>query len=273
MAYPHWTTNVLKAAPAAAANVSVTPSGTAFANSAWVEVLASAAADLLLAGIVVDPGVASVDFQVEVGKGTAGSETVVAAFAGMTSFGPTLTGSLQVLLPILVDNIPSGARVAIRMRKTGTNATAWGFAVQFYEKPITGTLATTAKPSKVMPNAAAGANAVTGTALYANGAYVQITASTSAALVLLGAVVMVAANAVSWELDIATGAAGSETVITTFRGRQNGFADAPHWIPLAAPLDAIGSGVRVSARGRRDDGTNSVANTLKVYLVYMEKPL
>ena len=70
-----WTTTPLKSAPAAADGVSVSPGGSSFANGAWVELIASASADLAVIAIVTK-GISTTtqhNAEFELGVGAAGA--------------------------------------------------------------------------------------------------------------------------------------------------------------------------------------------------------
>ena len=62
------TTAVLKCVPAAAAGITVTSGGSAWGNGSWVELIASAAADLAITGLVVLPA-GGAQFEIEIGVG------------------------------------------------------------------------------------------------------------------------------------------------------------------------------------------------------------
>jgi hypothetical protein len=256
-------TTALKVAPSAAAGVSVTPSGTAWANSNWVQVIASTPAAIVVAGLVVGGG-PSVEFEFDIGKGPAGAETVVATISGNTESGASSPRWLP--LPIPVDNIEAGQRVAVRVRKAGTATTAYTVKLVYYEKPISGSVATTPNPSLVAPSAAAGVSITPSGTAWANSGWAQVIASTGDAIVL-GGITVNPAVAVEYEIDVGVGAAGSEAVVTTIRGRSV-TAGAPQTIILNPLLDNIPSGSRVSVRLRKA-GTNTTAWTVK--LIYYNK--
>jgi hypothetical protein len=258
-----YTTTALKVAPSAAAGVTVTPSGTAWANSAWVQVIASTPAPIVVAGLVVGGG-PTAEFEFDIGKGAAGSETVVATISGNTKSGASSPRWLP--LPIPVDNIAAGQRVAVRVRQSGTTATNYTVKLVYYEKPISGSVATTPNPSLVAPSAAAGVSVTPSGTAWANSGWVQVIASTADAIVLGGITVNPAA-AVEYEIDVGVGAAGSEVVVTTIRGRST-TAGAPQTIILQPLLDNIPAGSRVSVRLRKS-GTNTTAWTVK--LIYYNK--
>jgi hypothetical protein len=259
-----YTVTALKVAPSAGAGVSVTPSNSAWGNSNWVQVIASTPAPIVVVGLVVGGGGANVEFEFDIGKGPAGSETVVATISGNRESAASSPRWLP--LPIPVDNIASDERVAVRMRKAGTNTTAWTVKLVYYEKPISGSVATTPNPSLVAPSAAAGTSITPSGTAWANSGWTQVIASTGDAIVL-GGITVNPAVAVEYEIDVGVGAAGSEVVVTTIRGRSV-TAGAPHTIILNPLLDNIPSDSRVSVRLRKD-GTNTTAWTVK--LIYYNK--
>jgi len=258
-----YTTTALKVAPSAAAGVTVTPSGTAWANSNWTQVIASTPTAIVVAGLVVGGG-ASVEFEFDIGKGAAGSETVIATISGVTKSGASSPRWLP--LPIPIDNIASGQRVAVRVRQAGTTATNYTVKLVYYEKPISGSVATTPNPSLVAPSAAAGTSITPSGTSWANSGWTQVIASTADAIVL-GGITINPAAAVEYEIDVGVGASGSETVVTTIRGRST-TTGAPQTIILQPLLDNIPSGSRVSVRLRKAS-TSTTAWTVK--LIYYNK--
>ncbi len=263
-------------APSAATPSAVTPNGSAWVNSTWVQLLAATDADSALAALhIIDPGHAEVSAEVDVGVGGAGSEVVIATFRLWVGFNFVSLSALNVPCPILIDAIPNGSRIAVRLRQEGTNTTTWKLAVSYYKKSVSGisTPATTA-PIKISPSAATGVSVTIGNVSGAwnnPASFTQITASTSAAWILLG---FVTPNDVGtsheFELDIAIGAAASEVVITTVRAVRKGFGPGgPGFYEIKPPLDAIPSGARVSARAR---WSRASADTMLISAVYIQKP-
>lgn len=251
---------VHKVAPSGAAGVSVTALASWGASPAWVEIAPSTAAAWLLTGFSAQPGGSVSDFhewELEVGVGGAGSEVVVATFRGSNVSSVTECPGV-VLLPILLDNIASGVRVAVRIRKsTATNRT-WVVKLGYYEKPITGSLTTTAKPLKSYPPSANGASITPNATPWANSAWAELIASTAAALVVAHLNVRMLNSLVSleYEVDLGIGTAGAEVVIETLRGGidssggGNGF---PYLLRAWPVLDAIPTSTRVAVRLRKSD--------------------
>lgn len=263
-----YTSNAPKVLPTAADGTALTPSGSAWTNGSYVQFTASTSAAWVLAGIVITPNSFSqVDFEIDVATGGAGSETVVASFCGRGSGSGDPRTFLN--LPYLIDNIASGVRVAARIRCSSTSVSPMNVKLVYYEKPIVGTLPTTTQPSKVYP-AAANAAGYTAGSTWANGSWVQIVASTATAIIVLGAAIEHRSNGPEFEVDLGTGGAGSETVVTTFRDLSGGaFNSSPYWCPLQVPLE-IATSTRIACRART---ANAATPGGTVKLLYMEKPL
>jgi murein DD-endopeptidase MepM/ murein hydrolase activator NlpD len=245
-----YTTTAQKVAPSAATGVSVTGSSSAWGNSSWGEVIASTTNAIVVTGVVVGGGTTS-EFEIDIGKGTAGSETVVATISGDTE--SAASAPRWLMLPIPVDNIPASTRVAVRVRRSGTTTTAW-------------VIATTPNSSLVVPSAAAGTSIAGSGSAWGNTGWTQVIASTGDAIAL-GGITINPGAAVEYEVDIGVGAASSEAVVTTIRGRST-TTGAPQTIILNPLLDNIASGTRVAVRFRKA-GTSTTAWTFK--LIYYNK--
>jgi hypothetical protein len=267
-----YTTNPHKTAPSAADGVSVSPSGVAWTAGSWVTVIASAAADSVLTGIVArSTDNANLEFEVDVAVGAAAAEVVIATFKGRRNGNAFNTdgNGFHMRASIPVDAIASGARVAVRVRVSTTSTTAWNISATYYEKPIVGNLDVSASVLKVVPSAALLATVTSGVTSWVATGWVELIASTSAAIVVDGIITANANNNIDWEVDIGVGAAASEAVVFTFRGRTAGSVSGPGYTPLECPFDGIGAGARVAARVR----INSAFAAMQMGLSYREKPL
>lgn len=262
-----FTTTALKTYPSAASSVSITPSGTAWVNSAWVQLVASTANAITIIAVTVDTGVAA-QFEIDIGKGTAGSETVVGTLCGSAE-SVTVGAPCVLYFPIPISNIPSGTRVAVRLRKATGSTVAWAAALQYLDSATPTGITVTAQPSKVLPSAAAGAVITPAATAWVSSAWAQITASTAAAWVLAAATASLAA-AQPFEFDIGVGTAGSEVVVTTLRGYVETQVGMPMVLLLEPVLDNIASGVRVAVRMRKP---GTAVTTWNCKLTYYEKPL
>jgi hypothetical protein len=261
-----WTTNRQFTAPAAAASASITPNGSAWADSAWVDVLAAADAASVLTSILVIPGVAAY-WEVDIGVG--GTPTVIATIGGATD---TVADSRPGIyaLPIGIDAIPNGSRIAARLRKGGTSTAAWGVAVSYLKKPITGNLTVSAQRQRFAPMV----QVASSTSNWGQSNWVQSIASAAADLVLTGIVMAKYSNQTPVEVDIGVGSLGNEVVVYTVRNFPMGSffgIGGPGYIPFPNPLSgAVAAGDRVSVRYRK---SGTAAENLWVGLHYMETPL
>ncbi len=264
-------------APAAAANVTLTPSGSAWSNSAWVELHAAMPAASVLTGIVVstnwgDGPSTTNTWEIDVGTGGAGSEVVIATFNGVIrgSFGQNPDSMLWIPCVIGIDNIANGVRLAARIRHSSTDVTVWTVAATYLQKPISGsTILTTAQPLLPVPPAAAAVAITAGGSAWASGSWAELRAASGAALVLVGVAIGVGSSSVEYEIDIGTGASSSEVVITTIR--IIGASDNAIFgnVPFGVPLDNIAASTRMAARARASTGSATARVTLSV----IEKPL
>lgn len=263
-------TTAMQILPSAADGVAVTPSGVAWSNSSWVQLTASTSSAKLLAAICLYINDTNdFDYEIDIGTGGAGSETVIATLSGSTSAVIGGIGNVtQFILPIPIDNIANAARVATRVRLSTTSVGGWKVAIQVVAKPITGTVLTTANRSKAIPSSAAHTTLTYGSNLsaWSNTPWSQLTAATAAAWVVFA--VSMRTN-LQFELDIGTGGAGSETVIQTIHG--GGVTGRSWYLAFPNPLDNIANGVRVALRARMASST--VIDAMTASLTYLEKPL
>ena len=265
-----WTTNAQFVQPAAAAGLSVTPSGTAWVNSSYTQIEASTSAAYVLTGVTVCVPGAAVQFEVDVATGAAASEVVVATLKGRCGDATQdwhHGGHLR--LPIGVDNIANGVRWAFRIRVSTTSVAAWTFAFTYLKKAITGNLLTSAKAVKVVPSAAVLTSLATSSAGFAELAWTELVAATPTNQVIGALILGQVATGLDYELDIGTGAVGFESTLTTWRNRSTGSVGGPNWHPVENPFDFIPVGSRVSMRWR----CNATALTLTAGYAYQEAPL
>lgn len=117
---------------------------------------------------------------------------------------------------------------------------------------------------QVVPSAASGVTVTPGNS-WANGSYAEITSGLGSAISLIVVFVESSSSNDQFEIDIATGGAGAETVIATLPGDSvsGGF---PQWMLMPFPID-IAASTRIAARARR----SGTAVTLTVKLVYVEQ--
>jgi hypothetical protein len=238
---------------------------------AYVEVVASTSAAWLLAGVGISPSSAfesfGHSFAIDVAVGASGSENVIGTFRGAI-FGTVGIGRGLLLSPILIDAVASGSRVAVRVRESSTNTGTYNVTLHYYEQPVTGSLPSTTQPLLTLPEPDGVTMSSSGTT-WANGSYVEIAAALATDIVIVGLVYGDVNNGADYEIDLATGGAGSESVIATVRDQSYGITNSePFFVPLGVPI-AVASGTRLAARLRSSPGSTSAF----LALWYFEGPL
>jgi hypothetical protein len=124
-----------KVYPPSAPGIQVTPNGTAWGNTAWVEVWPDGTVQsrIVIEGIGVRPG-STGGVEVDLARGGAGAESLIGTLAFYVA---DLTGArFRIEFPIPLDDTAEGARLAIRMRKTGSDTTQWRFTVFYTEQQL-----------------------------------------------------------------------------------------------------------------------------------------
>lgn len=121
-------TAALTASPLGAAGATVASAGSSWANGSWVELVAALGADAYLAGVSINSGTWT-DYELDLGLGTAGNETVLTTLRGGAGFAAG--GALSTWrLPHLY-RVETGGRLAVRARSATTSANAT-IAVLYY---------------------------------------------------------------------------------------------------------------------------------------------
>jgi hypothetical protein len=257
------TSLVLKAIPSAADGVSITPSGTAWNNSSWVELSASTPGIWYLRNVTLFEATNTADdlhFEADIGVGSAGSEAVVGTLAGAKEQNWT-QGSFYVEFGIPIQ-IAAGVRVAIRLRKQGTSTLAWTASLGYYEGSI-GSDQVTTLPQQCYPSAADPVSIVSSTS-WTFGSWTEVAPALAAGVRIVG-VSVYRPTMVSNEdlvLEIGIGGAGSETVLTRIVSgpKDRVFGETLFCVPHR--LDATS---RISARLATQ---NAGTLTAKVKLIY-----
>lgn len=253
--------------PDAADPINIAGSGTGDVYGSWAEISASAPSNMFIAGLALnDPnaGVLNSYIDIQVGKGAAGSESVLATFGGyvreiFANTPPPRHGQFLCGMPI--SGISSGNRIAARMRLNNTNASNYGVSLLYLPNPITGTLETTNNPLQTTTGIT---SFTTSGTPWANAAWVQITASTSAAWII-NHIIRGSDDAGEIEIDIGTGGAGAEAVIYTLRTRVTGPYNFLGVENLPILLNNIGNGVRVAIRVRSSRASHALNLRLGYY--------
>jgi hypothetical protein len=207
----------------------------------------------------------------DIAIGAAGSEVIIAADIPARSDANFLLGSY---LPINVD-IPAGSRIAIRAQGSIVST---GMETQILlEDRAIGSLA---NPIAYGVNASGspviGVTIDPGGTINTKSAYVQITASTTARIDILTVYytgLNTSSTFAAWSIDIATGAAGAETIIIPdLRATANPAGGIPNLRPAYVTLPvSIPAGTRIAARVSANFTTAS-ARVITVAVVGMQQP-
>lgn len=274
------TTSPVLVYPDGTAGATVTPSATPWGWSATVSLFASAAADLKIAGFIYTCSVGAVtEFDWALVVNGVDHVFPMVTLGQISGTPANQNGNNRFLLPVPIA-VTSGQSVGVRLRKSGAVTATWTFAIEYFSGAVTGTVVSTTVPSKAMPSGAAAVSVTPGTN-WADGSWAEITAATSADLVIGGIVVI--PDDVTWaqfELDLSTGTAGNEaaSIVTTIRGQTShffladGYGGSGYVIPLWPLLDNVASGDRLSVRMRIYTASFG-AGTWSVKLQYYEAPI
>lgn len=273
---PQWIQSPQYTAPPDGIGVAIVPNSAAWGNSPWVTVVDVTDASWLLTGMVTQPDtlgqltVVSETFEVDVAVGDPGSEVVVDTFRGQYSRTYYVSPGF-IPRPILLDNIATGSRVSVRLRKSNTTTDPWHIALVYYKKPVVGFAATTARPQKSYPSGTGNIGLTIGASAWVNSTWTQIVASAATAVVIVG-IVPDTNHLREWEFDIGIGAPSSEVVVSTFRFRDPysaGSIGGPRFVPLYNPLNNIPAGSRIAVRTRI---SVVLGDTASVSIVYIDGP-
>src|SRR3990167_7839921 len=132
--YTNYTTQAPTVVPSAVAGVSITSSGTGWANSSWVELTTGIANPIVCCAVIVNPPVDE-EFEIEIGKGDAASEVVVGTVHGVSEVLGGGAVPCRFRIPI---EVAASTRIAVRLRKTFSTTTVWTAKLVYYENPAGG---------------------------------------------------------------------------------------------------------------------------------------
>lgn len=210
----HLSTAVVKVVPAAADGLSVTAGSSSWANGAWVELIASASANLAIVGCVAfSPAETGIECEIEVGVGGSGNE-VPLGYIRWYHGNPGNGGPAHLSLPLGIGGILAGQRVSLRVRSAAISS-VWEVVIVYVENPDSESI-TTSQLSSV-PSAANSVSVTPNSSAWANSSWVEIAAALSDPSGIVGFTVSPGVWGVDYELDVGVGAASSEQVITTLR--------------------------------------------------------
>lgn len=256
-------------APAAANSVTCTPSGTAWTFGAYVTNVSAVAVDTLIIGIsalVLEGFSNAASWEIELATGAAGSEVTIATFCG-SSINADNAYQHHLTLPLPI-KVPAGSRIASRIRKSTGDTHTGQIDLITVPTSYTGTLYPTTTKIDCVPYGSA-ATVTCGASAWTNGAVTVLSASmpTDAVIFALKCGPTLLGWPGEFELDLMTGASGSEVPISGIRDVHAG-QDEPGWADLPAPV-FVAAGTRLSVRIR---SSNRSANSALVGAMYYQAP-
>jgi len=133
-------TQVLSAASLGIASPTLTPNATPWANSAWVSLVAQAPGPIGLLGLVYgEIRGAELGIEFDLGTGASGAETVLTTLRQANAGG---TRAAHVWLPAVYP-IATGTRIAVRLRKAGTDTLSLPITLLYYSRRVVSSMFTT----------------------------------------------------------------------------------------------------------------------------------
>jgi hypothetical protein len=191
-------------------------------------------------------------YEVEFGTGASGSETAIGAWRGQCR-GATAGDEWHHPLYYGI-NVSARQRLSMRTRGTATSqALRTGLTVV----PNPTFAQRTSATAKVFPPAANNVTVAGSNTDWANSGYVELSSAVASDVYIYNIAYTCAVGGIEFELDLATGAAASEVVLTTVRGAIVGSSSGQGWLRLPLPVPTkVTSGARLSIRVRKE-GTDT----------------
>lgn len=260
---PEVTAVAQEVAPPAAAGASITPANSAWTNSAWSQIIASTAAATTVYALVFHDAVTDVDFELDLGKGGAGSETVIATVAGH-DVNALYYSTIRVLeFRIPLDNVPTSTRLAVRLRKEGTSTTAWRVRL-LHSATVSSTVGVTTAAPLVVPSAASGVSVTPSGTAWVSSSWVQLSSSLANIALLAVGILRGQTTQHEFEIDIGKGGAGSEVVVGTIAGGSGSNNTSRIVVPFGVPLVVSGTN-RIAVRIRLSSTNTNVCELKLLY--------
>lgn len=210
-------------------------------------------------------------YLIDIATGAAASEVVIVSNIAVITDTESIGG---VVIPIDVD-VPAGTRLSARCQGSTTGSITLACCLLLDTRPI----ASIANPVTYGADTTVslGTQVDPGATINTKGAYVQFSASTTARIDAL--VICITTNAglqaiasfTSWNVDVATGAAASETVVLPdVTASASSIADTMRPSIVRLPI-SIPAGTRLAVRCQCNRNT-ATERLIKVTLIGMQEP-
>lgn len=248
--------------PSGLYGTTVTAGGSNHTKGSYAELTASTseAAQAVIVS-VSNASTATRRFLFDIAVGAAGSESVVLANIPFANGSPATTNCPSFYLPL---GIPTGSRVSARCQCSVASTT-----VNVSVNLIGGSSSATVDSYGAVTASTNGTQVDPGGTVDTKGSYVELTASSSATIEWLAVVITGRANGspaiATFELDIATGGAGSESVVVPGLVFASANLSAFNALTWSFPV-TIASGTRIAARAA--SSTNDAIDRLFDVMVF-----
>lgn len=255
------TTKPIKVAPASAASPSISSPGSAWTFGSWVELIASAAADLYVCGIAIIVTAGTDDnLQLQLGTGSAGNEVGIHLIRLRVNLVSGVVGASHVVMfPIALGGFSAGDRISARLSDGDVSVETIRVALMYYEDLDSNNYVTASNPLTCAPLNGTAAITPSGAA-WTDSNWTQLIASAAADIAIAGITFgdeyTGSVDAIQYEFDLGIGGAGSEVVITTTSGNTYDTGNDHMGIAwLQSPIP-VAAGNRVAIRMRMN-GTDT----------------
>lgn len=220
------------------------PAGT-WLWSDWGELTAAMPTAGAIAGIHIG-GTVQIDIEFEIGVGPEGAEVSVGHFR-IASTSNTGGGLYEIMLPVPLNVLPAGARVAVRARNP-TGSYDPEVTLSYYPEPAFANM-TTARLNSAPAGADSITNTLTGVA-WEWSDWAELTAGEPDQIAIYGlAAFTPILDTTVWEVQLGTGGEGAESIIGTYR-----FAAPSYWGHILLPVvHLLAASTRVAFRVRANN--------------------
>lgn len=247
--------------PSAADGFALAPAG-GWADSQWQIVGSDAGAARVLTQVAVDLAPVTGEHEVEVGAGGVGAEVPIGAFRFATDQVSDV-GSDHTTLPLLVPYaVDANTLLSVRARSAGSGSDLTVRTIVGWIDAPDFALALTGIQYIYVP-AADGPSLTVTNAGWVNSPWGMLVAATLTDILLTGVTATYDAPATFLVIEVASGAAGTEQVLTATRVAVNN--RSLNWWPLTVP-HYIPEGTRLSIRFRQASATVNTRNLAATYV-------
>jgi hypothetical protein len=248
--------------------------------SSWVEFIPalSIADPIYIVGICaeLDNGGSTGNDNLEMQFGTGGAGEEVSISAPLLISANQVNCAYEVLmLPVAIGNIDANARLSVRLRSISATSTTYHFALM-YSVGLSNGAATTAAYNYAPTGS--GSGWLTSGALLTPNASPWVNSAWVEVVTLIGAGTMLLAvgpqpsnlwGGESYEMDIGSGLAGAEVVMTTFRNTFSWVGDQGFQNTFLPAVYPIGLDTRIACRIRV---SATSADPIRMHLLYFDRP-